>query len=491
MSYRFIVRKCLNMDFLIPHFAFRIPHYTKVGDILSENATLDLGAYQNLPYSIEAEQAVLGAVLMDSACLSEVLELLRPESFYNENHREIFSAMHRLFRAGSPVDLVTVLNEVVGIGLFSEDYGKQYLFTIAQAVPSISNVAAYARIVRDKYEMRSLVLAAKEIIGDATDEGNEPASVLDRAEQRIYEIADGRAEQGLRPLKDVMMEAFDRLMLMDSDRREEFAGTPTGISSLDVITSGLNKTDLIILAARPGMGKTSFALNICRNVAVSAKKKVAFFSLEMTREQLALRILASESGVSSQRLRDGRLKNDEWTSIADAASRLHNVPIYLDESGNISATEIKAKLRRAGDVGLVVIDYLQLMSGARSFTNRVQDISDITRSLKIMAKELNVPVMLISQLNRSAESRAGHKPMLADLRDSGSIEQDADIVLFLYREGYYASLDAAGAPPDSVDQSRATCIVAKNRHGDTGEIALHWSGETTRFTAIDGKRDAR
>ncbi|MCL2486011.1 MAG: replicative DNA helicase [Oscillospiraceae bacterium] len=445
---------------------------------------------QSLPYSIDAEQAVLGAVLLDSSCLPQALEILRPEAFYNEHHREIFSAMQRLFRTGSPIDLVTVLNEVVGLGIFSEDYGKRYLFTIAEAVPSISNLGAYAKIIRDKYEMRSLVLAAREIISDAADEANEADTVLNRAEQLIYEIADGRGAGGLRPLREVMLEAFDHLMILnDPDRRDELAGVPSGIPSLDVITSGLNKSDLIILAARPGMGKTSFALNISRNVAVSSQKKVAFFSLEMTREQLALRILSSESGVSSQRLRDGRLKPDEWTALADAAGRLHNVPIYLDESGNISATKIQAMVRRLrtdGEVGLVVIDYLQLMSLAKTFSNRVQDISEITRSLKIMAKELNVPVMLLSQLNRSAESRTGHKPMLADLRDSGSIEQDADIVLFLYREGYYAGNDA---PPDEiVDQNMATCIVAKNRHGGTGDLPLHWSGETTRFTAIETRR---
>lgn len=454
-----------------------------------------MGDESNLPYSIEAEQAVLGAILVDQSCLNRVLEFLRPECFYNEHHREIFSAMHRLYRAGSPVDLITVLNEVVGIGLFSEDYGKRYLFTIAEAVPSLSNVEAYAKIVRDKFELRSLVMAAKAIITDASDEANEATTVLDRAEQRIYEIAHNRATQGLRPLSEVMLDAFERLMLMETDRRDEFVGVPSGISTLDAVTSGLNKSDLIILAARPGMGKTSFALNICRNVAVSSQRKVAFFSLEMTREQLALRILSSESGVSGHRLRDGRLQPDEWTAIADAASRLHGAPIYIDEAGNISVTEMKAKLRREGDIGLVVIDYLQLMGG-QNVSSRVQDISDITRALKIMAKELNVPVILLSQLNRSAESRTGHKPMLSDLRDSGSIEQDADIVLFLYREGYYSGNpdgmtgNAQEMQPENIDQNKALCIIAKNRHGQTGEIALHWSGETTRFTAMEENRRA-
>ena len=435
-----------------------------------------------LPSSIEAEQAVLGAVLVDQSCLNRVLEMLSPQCFFSEHHREIFSAVHRLFRAGSPVDFVTVLDELVGIGVFSEDYGKRYLLALAETVPSVSNVEAYVKIIREKYELRSLILAAKEIINDASDEANEASVVLDRAEQRIYEIANLRASQGLRPLNEVMLEAFEHLMLMETDRREEFIGVPSGISALDEVTSGLNKSDLIILAARPGMGKTSFALNITRNVAVQQHRKVAFFSLEMTREQLALRILSAESGVSSHKLREGRLSPDEWTAIADAASRLHNAPIYMDEASNISVTEMKAKLRRMGDVGLVVIDYLQLMSG-KNTANRVQDISDITRSLKVMAKEISVPVICLSQLNRLAEGRKEHKPMLSDLRDSGSIEQDADIVLMLYRPGYYAGTEGQEAP-QNVDQSKAVCSVVKNRHGETGDIELHWDGATTRFTSI-------
>lgn len=436
----------------------------------------------SLPASIEAEQAVLGAILVDQSCLNRVLELLSPQCFFSEHHREIYGAMHRLFRAGSPVDFVTVLDELVGIGVFSEDYGKRYLLALAETVPSVSNVEAYTRIIREKFEMRSLILAAKEIINDAADEANEASVVLDRAEQRIYEIANLRASQGLRPLNEVMLQVFERLMLMDTDRRDEFVGIPSGISALDEVTSGLNKSDLIILAARPGMGKTSFALNIARNVAVQQHKKVAFFSLEMAREQLAMRILSSESGVESQKLREGRLSQDEWTAIADAASRLHNAPIYMDEAGNISVTEMKAKLRRMGDVGLVVIDYLQLMSG-KNTTNRVQDISDITRSLKIMAKEINVPVMCLSQLNRMAEGRKEHKPMLSDLRDSGSIEQDADIVLMLYRPGYYAGTEGQENVQE-VDQSKAVCSIVKNRHGETTDIELHWDGATTRYTSV-------
>lgn len=446
-----------------------------INSVVSERTTV-------LPSNNEAEQSVLGAVLLDSDCLNRILDIVRPEYFYNENHREIFSAMYRLFRAGSPVDIITVLNELVGIGVFTEEAGKQYLFTIADLVPSVSNVEAYAEIIREKYEMRALILAAREIINDASDETNDARIVLDRSEQRIYEIANSRGSQGLKPISEVLIDAYDHLMLMNSDRREEFVGTPTGIKTLDDTISGLNKSDLILLAARPGMGKTSFALNITRNVALIHKKKVAFFSLEMTREQLALRMLSTESGVEGYKLRDGRMNSDEWAKLSQAAGELHASPIYIDEAGNISVTEMKAKLRRLGDVGLVVIDYLQLMGNGK-IANRVQEVSEITRSLKILAKELLVPVLCLSQLNRATESRTGHKPMLSDLRDSGSIEQDADIILFLYREGYYQQSE--NTPNEEIDQSRAICMVAKNRHGNTCEIPLHWSGATTRFTAAE------
>ncbi len=443
----------------------------------------------SLPANIEAEQAVLGAVLVDSGCLNQVLESLTAQCFFSEHHREIFTAMHVLFRSGSPVDIVTVLDELVGQNVFSEDYGKRYLFALAETVPSVRNVDAYCKIIREKYELRSLILAAREIISDASDEANSAADVLDRSEQRIYEIANMRAAGGLLPLSEVMLEAFDHLMLMETDRRDEFVGIPSGISALDEVTSGLNKSDLIILAARPGMGKTSFALNISRNVAVQQHRKVAFFSLEMTREQLALRILSAESGVGSHKLREGRQSQDEWTALADAATRLHNAPIYLDEAGNIKVTEMKAKLRRMGNVGLVVIDYLQLMTGDNP-NNRVQDIGEITRALKIMAKELGVPVILLSQLNRMAEGRKEHKPMLSDLRDSGSIEQDADIVLMLYRPGYYAAMDGESGA-QNVDNSEAVCSVVKNRHGETTDVKLFWDGSTTRFTSIAQQNGGR
>ncbi len=442
------------------------------------------GDSSSLPCSIEAEQAVLGAILVDSDCLNSVLEQLKPECFFSEHHREIFSAMHRLFRAGTPVDFVTVLSELVGVGVFSEDYGKRYLMALAETVPSLSSVTAYCKIIRDKYQLRALIMAARDIIADASDESNDAGNVLDRAEQRIYEIANNRSSQGMRPLSEVILEAYEKLMLMEGDMRDDFVGIPSGISTLDNTISGLCKTDLIILAARPSVGKTAFALNIARNVAVQQKKPVAFFSLEMTCEQLALRILSTESGVEGKHLRDGRLNTDEWTALSDAANRLHGAPIYLEERSDISITEMKAKLRRMGEVGLVIIDYLQLMKGKGS-ASREQDVSDLSRNLKIMAKELNVPIICLSQLNRMVEGRKDHKPMLSDLRESGSIEQDADIVLMLYREDYYAGNDGQETPAQNVQYGKAICVVAKNRHGERLDIELNWSPETTQFTAIE------
>lgn len=437
-----------------------------------------------LPFSLEAEQAVLGAMLMDGRNVNLLLEQLRTEYFYNEQHKQIFEAILRLFRTGQNVDVVTVLNELVGLDVFSEESGKSYLFTIAQNTPSIANAEAYARIIREKYEMRTLILAARDIIDDASDETNEPREVLDRAEQRIYEISDKRGEQGLIPIADVLMTAYDRLMMLSEGEGDDLKGAPTGINELDETLGGLNKGNLILLAARPGVGKTSFALNIAKNIAIEAGRKVAFFSLEMTREELALRLLSGESGVNHDKLRDGKLSPEEWANLTSAAGKLYKAPIYLDEASGITVTEMKAKLRRLGNIGLVAIDYLQLMQGGSVSGNvsRTQIVSDMTRGLKIMAKELNVPVLCLSQLNRGPELRAGHKPMLADLRESGSIEQDADVVLFLYREAMYDD-EGKEVEDDSIDKTKAKCIIAKNRHGETKEIDLHWSGETTTFTS--------
>ena len=449
----------------------RIPDITSLNDVT------------NMPASVEAEQAVLGALLVDPQWVVEVMDSLRPECFYVEQHRQIYNAIRRLFQSGGKVDFVTVLNELVGVGAFTEDYGKRYMVSLAQMTPLLtSDISAHVRIIKEKYERRSLIEAARAIISDSSDESNDMSTLLDRAEQRIFEISNYRTAQGLVPLNEVMVDALDHLMLMNSDRRDEFVGIPSGMKALDDTISGLNKSDLIILAARPGMGKTSFALNIARNVAVQQRRAVAFFSLEMTREQLALRILSSESGIDGHKLREGSIAEDEWPSISDAANRLQDATIYLDESSNITVTEMKAKLRRKKDIGLVIIDYLQLMN-IKNTGNRAADVGELSRSLKVMAKELNVPVICLSQLNRMTEGRKEHRPQLSDLRDSGAIEQDADIVLMLYREDYYATEE--GKDPAQVDMNKAYCAVVKNRHGEMRDIPLKWNGATMCFTTID------
>lgn len=443
------------------------------------------GGASVMPASLDAEQAVLGALLMDSHWVIECMDVLRPECFYNDHHRQIYNAIRRLFQAGGKVDVVTVINELVSAGEFTEEAIKRYIYELTQLMSVVtSDVMAHVRIVKEKYERRCLIEAARAIMSEASDESNNMTLLLDRAEQRIFEISNERTSQGLIPLSEVMVDALDHLMLMSSDRRDEFIGIPSGLKALDDTISGLNKSDLIILAARPGMGKTSFALNIARNVAVQQKRSVAFFSLEMTREQLALRILSTESGIDSHKLREGNISEDEWPSISDAANRLQDAEIYLDESSNITVTEMKAKLRRKKDIGLVVIDYLQLMN-IKNTGNRAADVGELSRALKIMAKELNVPVICLSQLNRATEGRKEHRPQLSDLRDSGAIEQDADIVLMLYREDYYQNEEGGKVPEPGDKLGQAYCSVVKNRHGETGDIPLNWDGPTMRFTCVD------
>ena len=340
--------------------------------------------------------------------------------------------------------------------------------------------------MRDKYDTRTLIVTAREILEEAGS-GEVPAStLLDSAEQRIFDIRRGKNMQGLQRIDEIILDTFDRLDQLNSPDSDKFRGVPTGIKELDETITGLNRTDLILLGARPGMGKTSFALNIARHAAVKAGRKVAFFSLEMGREQLCSRLLSTEALVGGTKLRTGKLADDEWVRLVEAGDILSKAPIYFDDNPSITVPEMKAKLRRLKDVDLVIIDYLQLMNGTsrRGGDNRVQEISEITRGLKVMAKELNIPVLTLSQLARDSEKRTSHRPVLSDLRDSGSIEQDADIVLFLYREDYYAN---EGDPEES-DKNSGECIVAKNRHGEAKTVPLHWQGEFMRFTAQEAFR---
>lgn len=439
-----------------------------------------------LPFSLEAEQSVLGAILLDSSCIDKVAEILpRPEYFHLGNHKLIYETLLDMFTQGRTIDFVTLLEELKKNSVFNDSNGKTYLMELAQIVPSISNVENYARIVRDNYDVRTLIITARDIIEDAT-QGTYDASVLiDSAEQKIFDIRRGKSMQGLQRVNESIIETFDRLDALNSDSQNLYRGIPTGIKDLDDTITGLNRSDLILLAARPGMGKTSFALNIARHVAVKESKRVAFFSLEMTREQLTSRLLSTEAMVHGVKLRTGKLEEDEWIRLIEAGDILSKTQLYFDDTPGITVPEMKAKLRRLKDVDLVVIDYLQLMSSAKRIDNRVQEISEITRNLKIMAKEINVPVITLSQLSRASEQRAEHRPMLSDLRDSGSIEQDADIVLFLYRGDYYKNDEAI---EEDYDKNSGECIVAKNRHGETRTVPLHWQGEFMRFTGSAGSR---
>ena len=384
-----------------------------------------------------------------------------------------------MFTLGQAVDYVTVLEKLKTEGKIEENVCKTYLLQLAQVVPSISNVETYAKIVRDKYDVRTLIITAREMIEDASGSDLHASELLDSAEQRIFDIRQGKSVQGLQKINEIVIQTFDRLDALNSDLSNEYSGIPTGIGDLDRVIMGLNRSDLILLAARPGMGKTSFALNIAENVAIREGMKVAFFSLEMTKEQLVSRMMSTQGMVSGQNLRTGKLTEDEWVRLIEAGDVLSKTQIYLDDTPGITVPEMKAKLRRLKNVDLVVIDYLQLMASAKKIDNRVQEISEITRNLKIMAKEINAPVITLSQLSRASEQRTDHRPLLSDLRDSGSIEQDADIVLFLYREGYYTSDNVE----ESVDKNSGECIVAKNRHGETRTVSLHWQGEYMRFTA--------
>ena len=440
-----------------------------------------------LPYSVEAEQAVLGSIIIDPKCLNDVATSIKAEYFYIPQHREIYATLAEMYELSQTIDFISLLEKLKRDGVYDEAGGKAYLTQLVQTVPSAANVLTYAAIVRERYTARSLMTAAQDIIKDINDNALDSSILLDNAEQRIYEIRQGREVTGLTHIKSVIEnETYDRLSKMaDPETRADYVGIPCGIGELDRMITGLNKSDLIILGARPGMGKTSFALNIVRNVAVNTGRTVCFFSLEMTRDQLAQRMLSSEAGIKSEKLRTGELDEDEWTRLAQAGDALSKADIYFDETSSITVPEMKAKLRRMKKkADLVVIDYLGLMHSARQIDNRVQEISEITRNLKIMAKELKVPVIACAQLSRGTEAKGkSHKPALSDLRDSGSIEQDADIVLFLYRDAYYDS--EKSDDEDLSDQTKSECIVAKNRHGEIGTIPLHWDGQFTRFTSVD------
>ncbi|MBQ9106705.1 MAG: replicative DNA helicase [Clostridia bacterium] len=454
---------------------------------MSEKYTSGFDAV-TMPYSAEAEQSVLGAVLLDRECMSsEGVSVLRREYFYLPQHQAIFGAMYGLYSAGSPIDIVTVSEELRTSGEYEAAGGRQYLAQLAQLVPSVSSVNNYAKIVLDKHYSRALISAARDMISEAGDPTNQTAYVMDKAEQRIYDIRQGKDTTGLRHINSVLTtETLDRLTGMcDPERREQYLGIPTGYSNLDRVIAGLNRSDLIIVGARPGMGKTAFVLNMARNIAVQQKRPVAVFSLEMSCDQLAQRLLSNEATIDSHKFRRGFLQDDEWDRLAKASELLGKSPIYLDDTAALTVSEMKSKLRRMNPApAAVFVDYLQLMSSPRQSENRVQEVSVITRNLKIMAKELQLPVVVCSQLNRGSVSQNGtksHRPQMSDLRDSGSIEQDADVIMLLYRPDYFKVGEEA--ENEDAPDNLAECIVAKNRHGSTDTVKFIFQGEYMRYSA--------
>ncbi|MBQ9973752.1 MAG: replicative DNA helicase [Oscillospiraceae bacterium] len=435
---------------------------------------------RQLPHSVEAEQAVLGSMLIDARCVPQVIEHLQPDDFYLRQNREIYESIYSMFSFSATIDPVTVLEHMRQQGVYDEANSRSYILQLMDTTPTAANVGEYIEIVKDKALLRRVAETTDEVgalVQSGTGTGHD---VLEVAEQKIYALRQGRAARGLLPISTVILNVYDRLNeLAASD--SAIPGLSTGLSDLDRAISGLNKSDLIILAARPAMGKTSMALNILLHTGKFSGKSVVFFSLEMSREQLAMRLISSESFLDNKKLVTGKLDEEDWGRLAAAAAALNQTNILIDDDPSLSVADMNAKCRRVDNLGLVVIDYLQLMqsAGGRSYAgeNRQQAVSDISRALKIMAKELNVPVVCLSQLSRANESRSDKRPMLSDLRESGAIEQDADIVLFLHREGYYDK--------SSDNPNLAECIVAKNRHGETRTVELQWLPEYTTFAGIE------
>ena len=435
---------------------------------------------RQVPQSLEAEQSVLGSILIDSRCLADVIGIVKPEDFYLQQNRDIYSAIYTMFNYSQIVDPVTVLDKMKELGVYRDD-SRNYILQLMEITPTAANAVRYANIVRDKSMLRSLADAAADISNTVYDQVGTPAEILESAEKKIFSLRKGERGDSLEHIGTTLHKVFDRLNELSlSDA--SIPGLSTGMRDLDVKINGLNRSDLILVAARPAMGKTAFALNLALNVAKKYNQTVAMFSLEMSREQLAMRLLAIESFVDGKKINTGKLEDDEWTKLSLAASALSQTDIRVDDNPSITVAEMNAKLRRVENLGLVIVDYLQLMTGSgnsKPGESRVNVVSDISRSMKIMAKDLNVPVICLSQLSRGPESRPDKRPMLSDLRESGSIEQDADSVMFLYRDEYYN--------PNTEEKGVAECIVQKNRHGEVGTVKLQWVPQYQTFADREWK----
>ncbi|MBP8037425.1 MAG: replicative DNA helicase [Desulfobulbus sp.] len=429
------------------------------------------------PQNIEAEQAVLGTVLIQDKALLKVIDLLQPGDFYRDAHKTIYAAMMALFDKHEPHDLITVTGLLSDQNKLEDVGGAAYLASLTDIIPFTGTLVHHARIIRKKSILRRLIQTSTEVAARCYDAQDDIDTLVDEAEKTIFEIAHSKKGEGFQPMSSVVPKAFDRINRL-FDKQEHITGVATGYDELDRITAGLQPAEMIILAARPSMGKTALAMNIVQHAAMIGKVPVAVFSLEMSVESLALRMLCSLGPIDSQRIRTGRLIDSDWPKLTRATGMLSEAPIYIDDTPGLTVLEMRAKARRLKseqDLGLIVVDYLQLMQGKSSSENRAQEISDISRSLKAMAKELNVPVLALSQLNRSLENRTDKRPQLADLRESGAIEQDADVIMFIYRDEVYNR--AEGNP----NRGLAEIIVGKQRNGPTGVIKLSFLGEYTKF----------
>ena len=436
------------------------------------------------PHDVDAEQAILGSMLTDQDAVIDAMEVLKPEDFYREDNKYIYQSIINLYNRGEPIDIITVKAELTSMQKFEAVGGIEYLATLPDKVPLVANADKYIKIVEEKSILRQLIKAANEIQSLGYAQNEEIDNIVDQSEKMIFNIMQGKNQKGYTQIKDVLVETFAELEKL-YNQKETITGVPTGFADLDYKTAGLHNSDLILIAARPAMGKSAFALNIATYAAINTKKPVVIFNLEMSKEQLVNRMLCSEAMVDSNKIRTGKIDEEDWIKLATALGPLSEAPIYIDDTPGISVAEIRAKCRKLKlekNIGLVVIDYLQLIQGSgKRNASREQEISEISRSLKILAKELDVPVIALSQLSRAAEARQDHRPMLSDLRESGAIEQDADIVMFLYRDDYYN--------PDSEKKNIAEVILAKHRAGSTGTVELLWMGNYAKFANWDKYRE--
>ena len=436
------------------------------------------------PHDIDAEQAVLGSMLTDKDAVNAAIETLKEDAFYREDNRAIYQAIINLYSKSEPIDIITLKDELESMDKFEQVGGYEYLASLPDKVPTTANVQKYIKIVEEKAILRNLIKTANEIIELGYDPAEDVEDIMDNAEKKIFDIMQSKNQKGYTPIKDVLVESFTKLEEL-YNRKQYITGVPTGFVELDYKTAGLHGSELILVAARPAMGKTAFALNIATNAALRGNAPVAIFSLEMSKDQLVNRILCSEAMVDSNKVRTGKLEEDDWVKLAGAIVPLSESEIYIDDTPGISVMEIRTKCRKLKmekNIGLVVIDYLQLVQGSnKRQASREQEISEISRSLKILAKEINVPVIALSQLSRAVEQRPDHRPMLSDLRESGAIEQDADIVMFLYRDDYYNK--------ESEKKDIAEVIIAKQRGGQTGTVELLWMGNYTKFVNLEKRFD--